>query len=178
MLAPILPRPIIPSCMLFLPSREKFAESFRPVAKPGYCAGRNSPGKKYGIRRSRSGRILRQGLLNRLGQLGEIALYILAKVHAQSATTALCEHREIAASLGRFYHAKSVFLPGNRQIGSIVAGNLQEHAGVWTALVGLTGGVQKPRTKAQAGGNFFRVAHPMTNGLQGFLVRCVHSDGC
>src|SRR5438874_4800928 len=95
-------------------------------------------------------------------------------MNSQCAAASLRQHRKISASLGRFYHSKSIFLPRYGEIGSIVTGNLQENAAVRTTFVGLTGRMQKARTKAQARRHFFCVAHGKTNCLQRFFVFGVH----
>ena len=55
------------------------------------------------------------------------------------------EHVEIAARLRRLDDAERVPVPGDLDVDHVVAGDLQEHTGVGTALVGLAGGVQEPR---------------------------------
>src|SRR6202035_3261693 len=114
MFAPILPSPIMPSCIACAPQRSiLLAKLFeRDVATS-----------------------LLQGLLQRRAQLGEILAHALAEVHAQRAATALGEYREIAASLGGLDYAEGVFLTGNRKIDGLVAGNLQKHARLRAAFV-------------------------------------------
>ena len=71
---------------------------------------------------------------------------------AKRAAAALGEDLEIAAGLRRFDDAEGVFLARNRQVACVVAGDLQEHAGVRAALVGLPGRVQEARAEAEARG--------------------------
>ena len=79
----------------------------------------------------------------------------LAQVHAQGAAAAVREDLEISAGLRGFDHAESVLRAGHGKIVSVVAGDLQEHAGVRAAFVCLAGGVQEARTKAEASGDLF-----------------------
>ena len=81
---------------------------------------------------------------------------------------------EIAASLRCFHHTESVLLAGHRKVRLIVAGDLEEDAGVGSALVRLAGGVQEARAKSQTGGDTFLVAHRSTNILQRFFVPLIH----
>src|SRR5450432_4116708 len=97
-------------------------------------------------------------------------------MNAQGAAVAIRENLKIAASLSSFHNSESVFLPGYGEVGGIVAGDLQKHAGVWTALIGLSGGVQEARTEAQTRGHFLFVADRMTHRLQLSLVRVVALD--
>src|ERR1700681_2294452 len=69
----------------------------------------------------------------------EIAL----QMHAQRAPAALGQHVEIAAGLRRLDHAERGLLAGHREIFRIIGGDLQEHAAVGAALVGLAGGMQE-----------------------------------
>src|SRR6185437_10670669 len=78
--------------------------------------------------------------------------------------------------LRRFYDSEGVLLSGHRKIVRIIAGNLQEHAGVRAAFVSLSGGMKETRAKAQAGCHLLAVAHSMANHLQRFLMRGVHFD--
>src|SRR5208282_2955035 len=148
MFAPILPSPIIPSCIVSV-LHEDFVR-----------------------RAGESG----QRLLHGFRELGEIALHILAKVHAQGAPAAFREHREIAAGLCCLDHTKRVLLSGHGQVHSIVAGNLEEHAAILAALVGLSRRVQETRAKAEAGGHFLGVTHLVANALQRALIPRVHGD--
>ena len=47
-------------------------------------------------------------------QLRETLFHVAAEMHAQRPAFAVGENLEVAASLGRFHHAESVLLPGNR----------------------------------------------------------------
>src|ERR1700688_2615968 len=95
--APILPSPIIPSCIALAP---------RPRVFP------NPPSA------------LRQRLLDRRLQFGEPRFYVLAKVHTQRAPAAFSKHREVSASLCGLDNAESVFLLRHRKIVGIVARDL------------------------------------------------------
>ena len=81
-----------------------------------------------------------------------------AEMHAQHPPFALGQHLEIAARLRRLDDAEGVFLVRHLEIGGIVAGDLQEHAGVRAALVGLPRRMQEPRPEAEAGGDALAVA--------------------
>ena len=76
---------------------------------------------------------------------------VAAQVHTQCPTSSLCQYLEVTASLCGFYDAEGIFLSRHRQFHRVVAGDLQKHSGIRTALVRLSGGVQKSRTKSQAG---------------------------
>src|ERR1700737_1194026 len=97
-------------------------------------------------------------------------------MYAQSASSALREHGEVAAGLRGFHGAKSILLPGHRQIHSIVAGNLQKDAAVGATLVSLPRRVQEARTESKNSGNFFLIADGKTDALQRFLICFIHSD--
>src|SRR5262249_12979572 len=97
-------------------------------------------------------------------------------MHPQCATFALGEYLEIPASLRCFDGSKGIFLVRNRQIHRIVAGDLQKHAAVRTAFIGLPGRMQEARTKAQAGSYTLTVTHRETDTLQLAFVFAVHLD--
>ena len=120
----------------------------------------------------RSGERLLDGALQRGEASGDVA----AEMHAQRAAVAIRENLKIAARLRRFHHAECVFLARNRKIRSIVAGDLQEHAGIWSALVCLPCRMQKPRAEAEARGDMLLLAHRVADGLQLRLVRAIHLD--
>src|SRR6185295_17098667 len=132
MLAPILPRPIIPSCMICFP--------FFP-----------------GIARQR----LPESLLNGGSEFCKTRLDILAEVHAQGAAVALGKHLEVAPRLRGFDNAEGIFLPRHRNVYLIVASDLQEDATVRPALVCLSCGVQEARAEAETGRNALAVADGM-----------------
>src|SRR5579864_9183755 len=97
-------------------------------------------------------------------------------MHTQRSPFAIGQHLKVSTGLRRLYGSECVLLPRNRQIDSIVAGNLQEHASVRAAFIGLSGGMQETRAKAQAGCNVLTIAHGMAHGLQCFFMRTVHLD--
>src|ERR1700680_3387729 len=94
----------------------------------------------------------------------------------ESAAVALHQDLKIAARLGRFHNAEGVLLAGHWNVGPVIAGDLQEHARVRAAFVGLPGRVQESRTKAEAGSDSFLVAHIFADALKSILVRLVHLD--
>ena len=95
---------------------------------------------------------------------------------AQRAPAALSQHVEIAARLRRLDDTKRVFLPRDRQILGIVAGDLQKHAAIRPALIGLTGRMQKARTKADAGRRSSAVADYAAQTLHHFDMGRVAFD--
>src|SRR5438445_6509471 len=97
-------------------------------------------------------------------------------MHAKGASPALSKYCEIAAGLCSFDDAERVLLIGNGKIDGVVAGDLQEDAGVGSPFVGLAGGVQKARTKSKNGRDLLLVPHAMANGLQSALVLRIHGD--
>src|SRR5580704_17306237 len=97
-------------------------------------------------------------------------------MHAEGASPAFSEYCEIAAGLGSFDDAEGVPLIGNGKIDGVVAGDLQEDAGIGSAFVGLAGGVQKARTKSKNRRDLLLVPHAVANGLQNSLVLGIHGD--
>src|SRR5258708_21258864 len=95
---------------------------------------------------------------------------------AQGAAAAFGKNGEISTGLRSFHHTEGVFLSGDRQILGIIASDLQENAAIGTALVGLPGGMQEARAKAQNRGHFFLVADRMPDALQYFFVSRIHCD--
>src|SRR5260370_34669769 len=126
MLAPILPSPIMPSCI-----ESSSARNFW----------------------------LSQGLFDRFREFCEIAFHVFAEVNAQRAAIAIGEHGEVTARLGGFDNAKGEFLPGNGNVGGVIASELEKDAGVRAALVSLAGGMEKTRTEAEAGGGIVGAAY-------------------
>jgi hypothetical protein len=119
---------------------------------------------------------LRDCLANDLLQLRQAGRYITAEMNAQGPPVAVGEDLEIPASLGRFHDAERIFLAGHGKIGSIVAGDLQEDAGIRAAFIGLPGGMEKSRAEAEAGGNTLLVANGVAKRLQLPFVRIVPLD--
>src|ERR1700742_5236741 len=116
MLAPIRPRPIIPSCMNYFP--------FFPVIARRY---------------------LPEGLLNGINKFCKARINILAEMHAQGAAVAFGKHLKITPRLCGFDNAKGVFLPRHRNVHIIVTSDLQEDAAVRPALVRLPCRMQEAR---------------------------------
>src|SRR6266478_7733532 len=96
---------------------------------------------------------LRDGFRERL----QAPLHVRPQVRSQCTAFALGQYLEIAARLCRLHHAKGVLLAWHWQIIRVVAGNLEEHTGVWAALISLPGGMQKPRAEAATGGHSLAV---------------------
>src|SRR5947208_989867 len=82
-----------------------------------------------------------------------------SSVPAQRAPAALGEHVEIAARLRRLDDAKARLLAWHRQILGIIRSDLQEHAAVGAAFVGLPGRMQEARAEFGAGRDVTLVAH-------------------
>ena len=95
---------------------------------------------------------------------------------AQHAPVALGQHLEIAARLRRLDDAEGVFLARHREIVGVVAGDLQEHAAVRPALVGLPGRMQEARPEAEAGGDALAVADQDADVLQRVAMLLVALD--
>src|SRR5260370_41131848 len=106
----------------------------------------------------------------------EIAFHVFAEVDAKRAAIAIGEHGEVATRLGGLHDAKGEFLPRDRNIGGVIAGELKKNTRVRAAFVSLAGGVEKTRAEAKASGGFLGVAPLVTDGLQGFFVGVVHLD--
>src|SRR5712692_8680524 len=146
MLPPIRPRPTIPICML-------------AVLPSGPWIS-----------------LLRRRLDDRVLERHEPALHVLAEVDPQRAAPTLDEHLEIALRLGRLHHTERVPLARHRHVRRVVAGELEEHAGVRPALVGLARRVQKARAEADARRHAEPVADRAPDRPELGLVRTVHLD--
>src|SRR5579864_8404630 len=83
---------------------------------------------------------------------------------------------EIPSRLCGLHSTEGVLLPWHRQVFSVVASNLEENSRIWTALVGLSSGMQKARAEAQTGRDPLAVAHGVPHLLENFLVLGEHGD--
>jgi hypothetical protein len=101
---------------------------------------------------------------------------IFTEMDAQRAPATLRQHSKIAARLRCFHDAKGVLLPRNEDVHRVVARDLQKNAGIGTAFVGLSRGVQETRAKAEDSGDFFVVTHGEADGLERLFMRFVHGD--
>ncbi len=81
-------------------------------------------------------------------------------MHTERAASALGQHIEIAARLCRLDHAERGLLTGYREVFGVIRGNLQKHAAIGPALVGLAGGMQEARAEFGAGRDMAPVAQP------------------
>src|SRR5260370_40814207 len=97
-------------------------------------------------------------------------------MHAQRTAAALGQHVEIATGLRGLDHAESSLLTGYREILRVIGGDLQKYAVVWTALISLTGGMQKTWTKFGTSGDMAVVAHLQPHVLQGVDMRAIALD--
>src|SRR4029077_14158456 len=150
MLAPIRPRPIIPSCILSTP--------------------------KLRIVRGKLTRKSGNRLLHGLGKRFEAGLQIFAKMHGERAAAAFGKDVEIAASLRGLYGAERVFLVGHGQIRGVIARDLQKDAAVRAAFVGLAGRMQESRAEAEASGEFLSITNGVTEFLKNFFVFGINGD--
>ena len=97
-------------------------------------------------------------------------------MNAQGSAAALGQDLEVPAGLRSFDHSERVLLPRNRQVGGIIAGDLQKHTAVWAALVGLSGGMQESWAEADAGRVVPLIAQQVTQLLQSRDMVRVHLD--
>src|SRR5579883_101052 len=148
MLAPIRPSPIIPSCIV---------RSSEPVSRT------SAPG-------------LRERFPHGFVQFLQPAFHVLPQMHAQRAPAPLRQNREITPSLRRLHHAKCVLLPRHRQIHRVIARDLEKYARVRAALIGLSGGMQKSRPKAEHRRDFLLVPNSGSHGLQRLFVLRIHRN--
>ena len=154
MLAPIRPRPTIPSCMWSI------------------LADRTTDADRAARLRLAQWR-LDDDLVERL----EPGAHVGAQMHAQRATPAIDEHLEVAARLRRLHDAEGVPRARHGRSRGVVAGDLQEDAGVGAALVGLSRRVQEARTEADARGDLPRGrARGGACGSAACFVRRRHRD--
>ena len=116
-----------------------------------------------------------QNLSYQFREFGETCFHVSAEVHAQRSPLAVGQNLEVASSLCRFHHSESVLLSGNRQVLSIVACDLQEHAAVGATFISLSGGVQKTRPEAEARRHMFAIADGHAQALQQ-QIRAPHSS--
>ena len=84
---------------------------------------------------------------------------IALQMHPQRAPAAFGQHVEIAARLRRLDDTERRLLAGHRQILRVIGGDLQEHAAVGPALVGLSGRMQEARSELGAGRDATPFAH-------------------
>lgn len=97
---------------------------------------------------------------------GETGGDVLPEMDAQGAAVAFGKHLKVAASFCRFHHAKGVLLPRHGKIGGVVTCDLEEDARIWSALVGLPGGMEEARAEAEASGYMGFIADEMANRLE------------
>src|SRR5664280_2778205 len=109
------------------------------------------------------------------GKLRQARIDIL-EVNTQRAATALNQHLEVAAGLRGLHHAETVGMAGHVDVGWVIAGNLQEHAGIRAAFVGLPRRMLEARSEAEAGGGTGFVANARAHCSQRLGVRLVALD--
>ena len=116
------------------------------------------------------------GLFQRPGERPQPGIDIARQVHTQKTPAALGEHVEIAARLRRLDDAEAVGLTRHRHILGGFVGDLQEHAAVRPAFVGLPGRMQEARTEADAGRGTGTIADHSAHALQRLDMRRVAVD--
>src|SRR5262249_55032699 len=158
MFAPILPRPIIPSCIVCAPQREVKSGCRVPTKT---CGSNDPPLQRLG---------------DRFCERGQPGLYVLAEMYTQGAATALGEHSKVSACLCGLYHSEGVFLARHLLVLGSGAGDWQKAAAVRAALVRLAGRVKETRAETEAGGDFLFVADLVADVLQRLFVGSVHQD--
>ena len=153
MFAPIRPSPIMPICIDGSLSERECSDA-APVR---HCAGVS------GASSTRRARVSRPAATS------------VAEMDAERPAAALGEHREVAARLRRLDDAEGVRCPGTARSRGVVAGDLQEHARVRSALVGLAGRVQEARPEAEQVATWARSRIAVPDVLQHAGV-CVRSS--
>src|SRR5271156_1625994 len=91
-----------------------------------------------------------QCLLDGPAECVETRVEVTGDVRPQGAPPAFGKDLEIAARLRRLDDPEGVPGARDREVVGVGAGDLQEHAAVRAALVGLPGGVQEARAEAEA----------------------------
>src|SRR5215471_6739421 len=133
-LAPIRPRPIIPSCIL--------NSFYYALCLWVLVVDSSSPLRHEGHKE------LSESLVDRCCQLPQTFRNISTQMHAQRPASTFAQHFEITAGLRCFDNAESIFLAGHPQIVFIVARHLQKYSAVRAALVGLARRMQKTRSES------------------------------
>src|SRR6266571_6395774 len=95
-------------------------------------------------------------------------------MNPQRASPAFREHFKVSACLRSFHNSESIFLLRNGQVICVVTSDLQKHTTVWSALVSLTGRVQKARPEAETSSDPSGISYHVTQPLQLSFVRIVH----
>src|SRR5439155_2732297 len=94
----------------------------------------------------------------------------------ERAASALDEHLEIALGLRGLHDAECILLARHWHVHAIVARDLEEHAGVRSALVGLARRVQEARPESETRRHPISLADRASERLELALVRGVHLD--
>ena len=93
------------------------------------------------------------------------------EMDAQCPAPARGQHIEVAAGLRRLDDAKTVFMARYVEVDGIIAGDLQKHPGVGSALISLPGRMEKARSKAETCGDPLAVADRNADRLQRVAVQ-------
>src|SRR4051812_44599890 len=88
-----------------------------------------------------------------------------AEVDAEGTAAAVGEDLEVAPGLRGLDYAEGVAMAGDGEVDGIVAGDLQEHARVGAAFVGLAGRVQEARAEAERRCDVARIPHGVSDRL-------------
>src|ERR1700729_3428684 len=83
---------------------------------------------------------------------------------------------EIAACLRRLDDAEGVFLVRHLDIDAVVAGYLQEYAGIGPALVSLSGRMKESRSEAQAGADALAITDQHADILERVAMTSIALD--
>jgi hypothetical protein len=87
-------------------------------------------------------------------------------MHAHGAATPVDQRLEVTSGLRSVDDAKRVRLSRHGEVMRFIGGDLEEHPGIGTALVCLSGRVQLPRAKPDAGRFARRVPDSVTDLLK------------
>ena len=80
-------------------------------------------------------------------------------MNAKRPAPAFGQHVEIAPRLRCLDDAETVFVARHIEVDGIIAGDLQKHSGIGSALIGLPGRMQKPGSEAETGRDLLAVAN-------------------
>ena len=115
-------------------------------------------------------------MVDQLGQPLQARPDVAGDVNPQQATATLGQNRQVTPRLGRGDNAEAGLPAGNGTVMRRVGGDLQEDAAVRAALVGLAGGMQEARAKADDRRALRMVAQPRAQGVDRLDVGRVAVD--
>src|SRR6059036_937002 len=108
-------------------------------------------------------------------QQGQPGFHVAPEMHAQRPAPALLEDAEVAG-LRHLHHTEGISPSRHREIIRVVTDDMDEHAGIRSALVRLPGRVQVTRAEADTRRDSKRVSRGEPGRLQQDLVRLVHRN--